>query len=44
MSSWSSRSIGSFTSQGEIDQWARRDGVDSRDLQTPTGGYDRNDA
>lgn len=37
MSNWSFRSIGSFNSESEVDQWARRNGVDNRDLKTRPG-------
>ena len=41
MSNWNFRSIGSFDSESEVDLWARRNGVDSRDLKTRKGSDGR---
>ena len=41
MSNWNFRSIGSFGSESEVDQWAKRNGVDSRDLKTRKGSDGR---
>jgi hypothetical protein len=37
MSNWSFRSIGSFKSERDVDQWARENGVDVRDIKTRRG-------
>ena len=41
MSNWSFRSIGSFGSESVVDQWARRNGIDSRDLKIRKGSDGR---
>ena len=41
MSNWNFRSIGSFGSESEVNQWARRNGVDVRDLKTRKGSDGR---
>ena len=41
MSNWNFRSIGSFDSEIEVDQWAKRNGVDTRDLKTRKGSDGR---
>lgn len=37
MSNWSFRSIGSFQSEADVDQWARENRVDPGDLKTRRG-------
>lgn len=44
MSNWSFRPIGSFRSERDVDQWARENGVDSRDVKTRQGRDGRIDA
>ncbi len=44
MSNWNFRSIGSFKSEGEVDQWAKENGVDTRDVKTRKGRDGRVDA
>ena len=41
MSNWNFRSIGSFDSESEVDQWAKRNGVDTHDLKTRKGSDGR---
>ena len=41
MSNWNFRSIGSFDNESEVDQWARRNGVDTSDLKTRKGSDGR---
>jgi hypothetical protein len=37
MSNWSFRSVGSFSSEAEVDQWARENRVNPADLKTRKG-------
>jgi hypothetical protein len=44
MSNWSFRSVGSFRSEAEVDQWARENRVNPADLKTRKGRNGRIDA
>jgi hypothetical protein len=44
MSNWSFRSIGSFTSEADVDHWARENRVSPRDVKTRKGRDGRVDA
>lgn len=44
MSNWSFRSIGTFENDAAVDQWARMNGVNPRDVKTRKGSEGRIDA